>query len=209
MNITRQYSEDSELTQITVHLAAGDDPELYLEQLVEAGLLGHFLRAYARPGDLGAPDSAENAYRLLEAFAYITDKCNSRLEAMQLAARDQWRMGWGRIATAVHLARSTVKGRIQAARDRHAQQGIWYDADGINRGTPEAARSAGLPAWDRDGQEPYLDADDPECPSPPSRPVLEQGPKRGSRRATLPTSSCAHGPAGQNCVHGSGSSAAL
>lgn len=154
MRLAHQYSEDGRLTQITVHLAPEDDPELYLGQLIDTGLLWHFLRAYARPRDLGAPGSAEDAYRLLEAFAYITDKCNSRLEAMQLAARDQWRMGWGRIATAVHLARSTVKGRIQAARDRYAQQGIWYDADGIHQGTPEAARSASLAAWDRDGREP-------------------------------------------------------
>jgi hypothetical protein len=81
---------------------------------------------------------------------------------MQLAARHQWRMGWGPIATAVGVARSTVKDRMQATRERYAWEGRWYDTGGLRTGSPEAARSATLTAWDRDGQEPYSDSADPD-----------------------------------------------
>lgn len=165
MNITWQMDQGQGDTarpaRIVIDLAPEDDPDGHLTGLLLRGRLAAFLRAYARPGDLGAPESASDAYDLLSAFGYVTNMCNSRLEAMQLAARDQWCMGWGTIAAAVELARSTVKGRIQATRERFAERGVWYDLTGVHRADPVTALEATSAAWDQDGREPYLDAADP------------------------------------------------
>jgi hypothetical protein len=165
VNITWQITTEGGYPRpalIAIELDPEDDPDGRVADLLVRGHLAAFLRLYARHDDLGAADSAEEAYSLLTAFGAITAMCNSRLEAMQLAARDQWRMGWGRIAKAVVVARSTVKDRIQATRERYSEEGHWYDGGGFHTGSPEAARSATLAAWDRDGQEPYFDAADPD-----------------------------------------------
>jgi hypothetical protein len=140
--------------RIVIDLGPQDDPDGHIADLLVGGDLAAFLRLYARAGDFGGAASADEAYRLLAGFGHITALCNMHLDDLQLAARDQWRMGWGQIAEAVHSARSTVRDRIQAARKRCAEVGHWYDVGGFHRGSPEAARSAALAAWDRDAQEP-------------------------------------------------------
>ena len=52
-------------------------------------------------------------------FAFVAKMCASRLEGMQLEARDRWGMSWGTIARAVEESRSTVKGQILNARARY------------------------------------------------------------------------------------------
>src|SRR5262249_7085947 len=125
----RETRDGSEVITITLS-RQGDDPRSYIEILASQGLLAAFLRAYGRPDDLGGPASVDEARDLLTRFAYVVRRASDRLEDMQLAARDQWHMGWGAIATAVDLSRSTVKGQIQATRIHCAGKGSWYDATG-------------------------------------------------------------------------------
>jgi hypothetical protein len=169
MRITRKNAGSGRQT-ITVTLDAHDDPASLIANLADSGRLAGFLRVYGRPGDLGGPSSQDEARELLEQLAAVTRRAEDRLEDAQLAARDQWGLGWGAIATAVDLSRSTVKGQIQASRSRCAGDGIWYDAGGRHEKTPAAAHEATGIAWDLDGREPYLDRDDPEY-----RPCAPQG----------------------------------
>jgi hypothetical protein len=68
--------------------------------------------------------------------------CNSRLEHLEVAARDQWNLGWGTIASAEDRPRSTIRERIRAARRRYADQGAWFTAQGLQLGTSEQAYAA-------------------------------------------------------------------
>jgi hypothetical protein len=140
--------------QIIIDLAPEDDPDGLLAELGLSGQLEAFLRAYPRPGDLGKPADPDEALDLLAKFARVHDGSAGRLEEMMLAARDQWRHGWGAIATAAGLPRSTVKGRIVTARERRAQIGQWYDARGFHLASPERARRAAEEARHRDDGEP-------------------------------------------------------
>jgi hypothetical protein len=161
MRITSKSTDDGGLV-VTITLSRqDDDPRSCLDILAGQGLLQAFLRAYGRPDDLGGPDSMDEASDLLTRYAYVVRRAQDRLEDMQLAARDQWGLGWGAIARAVDLSRSTVKGQIQASRARYADNGLWYDAAGRHQATPRTAHEATGRAWDQDGKEPYLDADDP------------------------------------------------
>jgi hypothetical protein len=133
--------ETEKIAQIIIDLKPEDDPCDGITELLAKGWLEAFLRAYPRPDDLGKPADAAEALNLLTGVARLHNRCAERLDEMMLAARDQWGHGWGTIATAVNLPRSTVKGRIQVASERRTQT------------TQELAR-------DRDGQEPRRDADD-------------------------------------------------
>jgi hypothetical protein len=144
---------EKRVTSITIEVGPGDDPDGHISGLISRGRLEAFLRAYARPHDLGAPEDKGEAYALLSGFAYVANMCTDRREAMQLAARDQWGMGWGTIAAAAERSRSTVKGQVQSARTRYAEVGDWWDAGGLHHGTPEQAAGAGLRARRQDGQE--------------------------------------------------------
>ncbi len=84
-------------------------------------------------------------------FARIVNGAAARLGELQLAARDQWGFGWGTIATAVGLSRSTVRGQIETARRDLAAKGTWFDQDGKHDGTPAEAASAPRQAPEPDG----------------------------------------------------------
>jgi hypothetical protein len=75
-------------------------------------------------------------------FAAIASPAVRQLGKMQLAARDQWGFGWGTIANAVGVPRSTVRGQIETARRYYATSGIWFDQDGEHKGTAEQAAAA-------------------------------------------------------------------
>lgn len=127
---------------ITITLDPSDDPDGHIMGLLVRERLDAFLRCYPRPGDLGSPGDPDDAQILLQRFAFVTGMCSSRLDAMLVAARYQHHLGWGTIATAAELPRSTVRDHILATRDRYADDGIWYDPAGLRRGTPEEARRA-------------------------------------------------------------------
>ena len=145
MNITSDWDRDGQqmrVRTITITLDPEDDPDGHINGLVSRERLEAFLRAYARPGDYGAPGDAEDARLLLQRFAFVAAMCARRLEGMQLAARDQWGMGWGTIANARESSRSTVKYQITTAREHYAEQGAWYDEDGLHLGTAAGAMAA-------------------------------------------------------------------
>jgi hypothetical protein len=141
VNITAAGDGDGGRT-VTIRLAPADDPDGHILRLLTTGRLESFLRAYARPGDLGAPEDAEEARELLLGFAFVAGMSEGRMDAMLLAARDQWDMSWGRIARACDAPRQTVKDAILRIRRQYAEQGAWYDADGLHRGTPGQAAAA-------------------------------------------------------------------
>lgn len=145
MNITSEWDRSGQevrVRTITITIDPEDDPDGHINGLVSRERLEAFLRAYARPGDYGAPEDAEDARLLLQRFAFVAAMCARRLEGMQLAARDQWGMGWGTIANARESSRSTVKYQITATREQYADQGAWYDAAGLHLGTPGDAVAA-------------------------------------------------------------------
>jgi hypothetical protein len=150
------------VSSITITLAPGDDPLGMIGGIILRDRLEAFLRVYATPGDLGNPADAADAVRLLAAVSEVYAMTGTRLEAMQLAARDQWNMGWGSIATAMDRSRSTVKGQVQAIRRRYEDDGLWYDLDGLHCGDRLTAAEQTGRAWDADGREPFADDDDPE-----------------------------------------------
>lgn len=150
----RTTSTKAGIRSITITLdPETDDPDGHIAGLILRGRLDAFLRAYARPGDLGAPADPGDAYALLTAFGFVTAMCTNRLEAMQVAARDQWLMGWGTIAAALESSRSTVKSRIQATRRRFVDSGVWYDPAGIHAEDPDTARQAVKRAFVADDEE--------------------------------------------------------
>lgn len=148
MNITWTTSEPLEdrtrrPETITISLDPGDDPDGHIMGLLVRGRLEAFLTAYPRPGDpyTGCADDAD-ARDLLLRFAFVAQMCASRLDGMQLEARDRWGMGWGTIASAVDGSRQTVKDQILRTRRSYIDAGYWYDAAGLHRGTPEEAYAA-------------------------------------------------------------------
>jgi hypothetical protein len=133
-----------------------------------AGVIGWLLRTYSKaPPEAATEDEArEHLEFLAELARYVSDL--SRISAgtrdevlqhlawfadiaspavrqlgkMQLAARDQWGFGWGTIASAVGVPRSTVRGQIETARRYYATFGTWFDQDGEHKGTAEEAAAA-------------------------------------------------------------------
>jgi hypothetical protein len=140
----------------------------YFDGVVDgrAGVIGWLLRSYSQ----AAPETEDAARERLEFlaefagyvsdlsrisagtrddvlehlgwFAAIASPAVRQLGKMQLAARDQWGFGWGTIANAVGVPRSTVRGQIEAARRYYAASGIWFDQDGEHKGTAEEAAAA-------------------------------------------------------------------
>lgn len=127
---------------ITITLDDADDPAGHIVGLLMRDRLEAFLRCYPRPGDLAYQAGPDDAQDLLQRFAFVTGMCTSRLDAMLVAARYQRDLSWQTIATATELPRSTVRDHILATRDRYADDGVWYDTDGVHRGAPEEAHAA-------------------------------------------------------------------
>ena len=84
---------------ITITLTPEDDPAGHIVGLLIRERLEAFLRCYPRPTEEYAGCADEHEARdLLLKFAFVAKMCASRLEAMQLEARDRWGMSWGTIA---------------------------------------------------------------------------------------------------------------
>lgn len=86
--------------------------------------------------------SRDDAKDRLGRFARIASAAGEQLERLQLAARDQAGLGWGTIAAAVGVSRSTIRGQIQSTRRDYAAQGRWFDSRGEHQGTADETASA-------------------------------------------------------------------
>jgi hypothetical protein len=128
---------------ITISLTPEDDPDGHIVGLLMRDRLEAFLAAYPRPADgFAGCRTQDEAYTRLTAFAFVANMCASRLDGMQLEARDRWGMGWGTIASAVDSSRQTVKDQILRIRRSYIDSGAWYGAAGLHRGTPAEAYEA-------------------------------------------------------------------
>lgn len=141
---------EGHVSRIVIDLEPGDDPDQHIAGLLIRGRLEAFLRTYPKPVDLGSPANAADALELLSGLSFVTGMCQARLEAMQLAARDQWQLGWGSIASAVESSRTTVKRQILKARGELAAKGGWYDPAGFHLGSVHESASAFDGALQRD-----------------------------------------------------------
>ncbi len=130
-------------SEITITMEADEDPDGYIVGLLMNQRLGDFLKVFAQTGAFPAEDELE-ALDVLMHFAYVAHHCQARLDMLQLAARDQFGLGWGTIATAVEGNRSTVRGQILAARNRAAESGYFWDQNGLHHTDPATARTAAL-----------------------------------------------------------------
>jgi hypothetical protein len=93
----------------------------------------------------------DGAREHLARFAEIVTSAVFQLGKLQLSARDQWGFGWGTIAAAVGVSRSTVRGQIETARRDYAANGTWFDQDGEHKGTAADAASAPRQVPEPDG----------------------------------------------------------
>lgn len=161
MNVTSATGPDHRLQSFTVTLEPEDDPVTTLTALVTGHdrLLELLLARWSQPHPYspplpGDPRSREDALQQLTRFAYLARVLQHRLGEDLVAARDIWGASWGELADATLLARSTVRGRVAAARDDLAELGFWYDQSGLNSGTPSAAGKRAGEAARQDGAEP-------------------------------------------------------
>lgn len=157
MRITWAKGTAARPARVTIELAPSDDPAGRIAEMLADGELEAFLRAYGRDTDLGAPANAADALDVLTKFGHVHNRSIGRLKGLMLAARDQWGYGWGTIAQAVGMPRTTVKERIQTARQNYAAMGQWYDADGYHHASTDTAQNAIRPACERDGRGTYYD----------------------------------------------------
>lgn len=132
-------------SSISITLEPEDDPDGYIVGLLMNDRLAAFLACFAHTSKFPAEDALD-AREVLMRFAYVHYHCRGRMEMLQLAARDQFGLGWGTIANAVEGSRSTVKGQILAARDRSAESGYFWDPAGLHHTDPATARTAALMA---------------------------------------------------------------
>ena len=128
---------------ITITYHPDEDPDGWITGLITRDYLGDFLTAYALAGEgLTGCSTTDDARARLAALAYVTHQADGRLGGALLQARDQFRLGWTRIATAADMPRQSVKDRIIRTRRKHAAIGYWFAADGLHHGTPDAAHAA-------------------------------------------------------------------
>lgn len=132
-------------SSIEISLDADDDPDGYIVGLLQYGRLEAFLKCFPFLDRFPAEDKLD-AREMLMNFAYVANHCQGLLGTLQLAARDQFGLGWGAIASAVEGNRSTVRGQILAARDRAAERGYFWDPDGLHHTDPATARTTALMA---------------------------------------------------------------
>lgn len=130
MHVTRSADPDTGDLTITITVPKAEDPKGYIQDMLDKDRFRLLLEAIGRPLRFDwIADSTEMA-NLLIAMGWMEKKVGSRLGGLMLAARDQFGMGWGEIATCTETPRQTVKSRILRLRKSYADLGAVYTPDG-------------------------------------------------------------------------------
>lgn len=142
---TAERDEKGRLVRITVDIHPTTQGR-HLVDMVDSGVLAAFLAGLANP--LGVGRHAGDVAAVLAATAGVRSLADLRLPRLALVARDRNGWSWRRVAEPLVISHVTVMRQVNAERRMAAEDGIWYDAQGMH-GHDEDPATAGYSPADR------------------------------------------------------------